>query len=82
MGEEGMGEGGQSGEPWAPGDGVTLLQSPGTGPLEGLVPCVEVEGGESPTATFPELSGITLPHPFPRELDCSCMCLPLLPGKN
>lgn len=39
-------------------------------------------GGDSPTATFPELFAITLLHPFPSELDCFCMRLPSLPGKN
>lgn len=50
MGEEGMGEGGQSeelGVPWTPGGSVVLLQSPGTGSLEDLVPCMKWRGGKS-----------------------------------
>lgn len=67
MGEEGMGEEGRSGEPgvpWAQGNKVTSLQSPGTCLLEGLVPCVEVEVGTVLQPHFLSYSAPHFPTPF------------------
>lgn len=46
-----------------------------------LVPCVDSEGRDRPTATFPELFGTTLPYLFPSKPDRFRMHLPSLPGK-
>lgn len=38
-----------------------------------LLQCVGAKRRGRSAAAFPERSGITLPHPFPSKLDCSCL---------